>query len=42
MYYDECPYCGAALDPGEKCKCGKEDKYGGKAFDNQTDVSRDK
>lgn len=40
MYYDECPLCGAALDPGEKCECGKEDKD--EAFDNQTDVSRDK
>ena len=21
MYYRECPHCGAALDPGEKCDC---------------------
>lgn len=20
-YYYECPYCGAALDPGETCDC---------------------
>ena len=20
-YYKECPICGAALDPGEKCEC---------------------
>ena len=21
MYYTECSYCGATLDPGEKCDC---------------------
>lgn len=21
MYGRECPYCGDALDPGEKCQC---------------------
>ena len=20
-YYDECPHCGASLDPGERCDC---------------------
>lgn len=20
-YFNECEYCGAALDPGEKCEC---------------------
>lgn len=24
-YYRECPYCGAALDPGEKCDCGQKE-----------------
>ena len=25
MSYDKiCPYCGSALDPGEKCDCRKE------------------
>ena len=24
MYYNVCPECGAALDPGEKCDCKKE------------------
>ncbi len=28
MYYDECPICGATLDPNEKCDCGKDDKDG--------------
>ena len=23
-YYKICPYCGAALDPGERCDCRKE------------------
>ena len=21
MFYNECPICGASLDPGEKCDC---------------------
>ena len=25
-YYWTCPYCGANLDPGEKCDCNKEEK----------------
>ena len=24
-YYKICPYCGAALDPGEKCDCGQKE-----------------
>ena len=24
MQYYECPYCGAHLDPGEKCDCEEE------------------
>ncbi len=24
-YYHICPKCGAALDPGEKCDCEKEE-----------------
>jgi hypothetical protein len=27
----ECPYCGAALDPGERCDCGLRD-YESKAM----------
>lgn len=27
-YYDTCPYCGANLDPGEKCDCRKENGDG--------------
>lgn len=23
-YFNECPDCGAALDPGEQCDCKKE------------------
>lgn len=25
-YYTVCEYCGAHLDPGEKCDCRKEEK----------------
>lgn len=24
QYYRVCPYCGAHLDPGEKCDCERE------------------
>ncbi len=24
MYYKECPFCGANLDPGESCDCQEE------------------
>ncbi|CUN35502.1 MULTISPECIES: hypothetical protein [Coprococcus] len=24
MYYNECPQCGACLDPGEHCDCEEE------------------
>lgn len=24
MFYNSCPYCGANLDPGEKCDCLEE------------------
>ena len=24
MFYWQCPYCGANLDPGERCDCKKE------------------
>ena len=27
MYYQTCPYCGANLDPGEKCDCQAAQKY---------------
>lgn len=30
MRYKECPYCGAALDPGERCDC--QDKKKSQAF----------
>lgn len=25
-YYKECPHCGAALDPGERCDCKEEER----------------
>lgn len=27
-YYSTCPICGANLDPGEKCTCTAEQKWG--------------
>lgn len=32
--YRTCPYCGANLDPGEKCECRKTEEYleGKRAF----------
>lgn len=24
MFYNECPICGASLDPGEKCDCAEK------------------
>lgn len=32
--YRICPYCGAALDPGERCDC-KEESIGQKAEELQ-------
>ena len=26
MYYNVCPYCGANLDPGERCDCTETEK----------------
>ena len=23
-YFEVCPFCGANLDPGERCDCGKD------------------
>ena len=34
-YYSTCPICGANLDPGEKCTCTAEQKWGD--FVNDTD-----
>ncbi len=25
MYYNVCPFCGANLDPGERCDCEKKE-----------------
>lgn len=40
MRYDKfyaCPYCGAALDPGEKCDCDFENEYKEDKHDDGTD-----
>ena len=38
-YSNECPLCGANLDPGEKCDCGLYD-YIGKWDEDEKDKSR--
>lgn len=35
-YYSTCPICGANLDPGEKCTCTAERKWG----DTMNDTDR--
>lgn len=34
-YYTTCPYCGANLDPGERCDCPRASP-GGHQYGNQT------
>ena len=36
VYYTECPYCGATLDPGERCDCRESEvkKDVGERFDD--------
>lgn len=34
-YYRVCPHCGAALDPGERCDCVKEEYSGKKEVEGQ-------
>lgn len=36
-YYNECPYCGAYLDPGEECECVYKRKQ---AVKRQAEASR--
>lgn len=35
MGYKTCPYCGANLDPGEKCGCREEDAAPGQENDDE-------
>lgn len=35
-YYTICPYCGAHLDPGERCDCPRASP-GGHPYGNRTD-----
>lgn len=40
-YYHTCPDCGAHLDPGEECDCGKENyEFPNKEKDNQSEGYR--
>ena len=38
MYYKECPFCGANLDPGEVCDCQEERSktFGKSIYRNRT------
>lgn len=38
MNYKTCPYCGAALDPGERCDCEHE---GGTQDDTNNDKEQE-
>lgn len=38
MNYKTCPYCGAALDPGERCDCERE---GGTRDDTNNDKEQE-
>lgn len=42
MYYTECTYCGATLDPGEKCDCRESEveKDVGERFDDSESSER--
>ena len=39
MYYNECPFCGCNLDPGERCECRNEKEKKKMKFDNLLTVS---
>lgn len=41
-YYHTCSYCGANLDPGEKCDCSKNNKNikEEKIYGNRSEYSR--
>ena len=48
MGYKVCPYCGANLDPGERCDCRdevatsqQENVRGGKGLNKHNDIRRD-
>ena len=41
MYYNECPFCGCNLDPGERCECRDEKEKKKRKFENLLTVSSD-
>lgn len=40
-FYKICPYCNAALDPGEKCDCREQKETERKVWENLVICGRD-
>lgn len=41
MPYRECPYCGAHLDPGEKCDCQKDEEDEDRSHEGTVNIALD-
>ena len=41
MYYNECPFCGCNLDPGERCDCRDEKEKKKSKFEDLLTISSD-
>ena len=41
MYYNECPFCGCNLDPGERCECRDEKEKKKGKFEDMLTISSD-
>ena len=41
MYYNECPFCGCNLDPGERCDCRDEKEKEKRKVEDLLTISSD-
>ena len=41
MYYNECPFCGCNLDPGERCECRNEKEKKKRKFEDMLTIPSD-
>ena len=41
MYYNECPFCGCNLDPGERCECRDEKEKKKRKVEDLLTISSD-